>query len=67
MATSKSGVFYDSQANKVVETRPAEGIQIVPPGDDPADFADDIERWKNVAAGVETEPATVTTKTAKRA
>lgn len=67
MADSKNGVFYDSQNNKVVNSEPEEGIQIVAPGQEitPA-LQEDIDRYQDLADGVVREPEPVTTATVSR-
>lgn len=66
MAESKNGVFFDTKANKVVESEPEEGVQIVAPGAEiTADLQADIDRYKDAAAG-KSEPQTVTTDSVKK-
>jgi hypothetical protein len=48
----ESGVFFDTKNQKVVDSKPEEGIQIVAPGDEmTADREADIQRWRDVEIG----------------
>lgn len=65
--TSKSGVFFDTQNNKVVNSQPVEGVQIVAPGGEITPTVQaDIDRYTDVENGVESAPATVTTRDMKK-
>jgi hypothetical protein len=64
---SKTGVFFDTKNQKVVDSQPEEGVQIVAPGGELTKAVeDDIARWRDVENGVVREPQTVTTQTVKR-
>lgn len=61
---SNTGVFFDSVENKVVESPPERGVQIVAPGGELTDSAKaDIERWRQVESGEAAPVETVTTET----
>lgn len=61
--TSKSGVFFDTKNQKVVNSPPEEGIQLVAPGGEITDDVQaDIDRWTKVEKGEVDEPQTITTK-----
>jgi hypothetical protein len=46
---SATGVFWDSQAQQVVESQPTEGIQLCAPGSElTKTVKDDIDRWREV-------------------
>lgn len=65
---SETGVFFDTKNQKVVESQPEEGVQIVAPGGELTKAVnDDIARWRDVENGVVSEPETVTTKRVSRA
>jgi hypothetical protein len=60
-------VFFDTKNQKVVESQPEEGIQLVAPGAELTKAVeDDIARWRDVENGVVREPEAVTTATVKR-
>lgn len=59
MAASK-GVWLDTKTNKVVESQPEEGVQLVAPGVEAT--PDELARVELYKAGVPAEPKTVTTK-----
>lgn len=49
---SQSGVFFDTKANKVVNSQPEEGVQIVAPGGELTATAEaEIARWREVESG----------------
>lgn len=63
---SESGVFFDTKNNKVVESPPEEGVQIVAPGGELTQAVkDDIARYRDIENGVVSEPETVTTQAGK--
>lgn len=65
--TSKNGVFFDTKNNKVVQSQPEEGVQIVAPGQEiTPDRQADIDRYTDVQNGVVNEPETVTTKSVSK-
>lgn len=66
---SQTGVFFDTKANKVVDSQPEEGVQIVAPGGEiTADAEKEIERWRDVEAGNPAPVAeAVTTESAEEA
>lgn len=59
------GTWLDTKANKVVTSRPEEGVQLLAPGVEatPDELAR-VEAVKAALAGAETPAKTVTTKTA---
>jgi hypothetical protein len=64
---SKSGVFFDTKNQKVVDSPPEEGVQIVAPGSVVTpDAQADIDRWRAVETGETSEPETVTTQSVKK-
>lgn len=64
---SQNGVFYDTKNNKVVESQPEEGVQILAPGGEVTKAVeDDIQRYKDLEQGVVREPETVTTASVGR-
>lgn len=61
--TSKAGVFFDTKSNKVVNSMPEEGVQIVAPGGEiTVEVQKDIDRYKDIENGVERPVGTVGTK-----
>lgn len=57
---SATGVFFDTKAQKVVESQPEEGVQIVAPGGEvTADAQASIDRWNEVAVGTAPAPEPV--------
>jgi len=62
MAAGK-GVWFDTKAGKVVESQPAEGVQLVAPGIEASDA--DLALVDRYKEGGSAEPATVTTKAVK--
>lgn len=66
--TSKSGVFFDTKTNKVVNSQPEEGVQLVAPGQEiTPDRQAEIDLYNDGYAdpnAVADQPATVTTDAA---
>jgi hypothetical protein len=59
---SKDGVFFDTKNQKVVQSPPEEGVQLVAPGGEVTpDAQADIDRYTDIENGVVREPETVTT------
>lgn len=68
MELSKSGVYFDTQNQKVVESQPEEGIQILAPGDEITEAAKaDVARWREVEAGAPQPVAETVTAAAEPA
>jgi hypothetical protein len=63
--TTKSGVWFDTKARKVVESEPEEGILLAAPGAELTPTVNaTIEQYRSVDEDA-TDPNTVTTATAK--
>lgn len=64
---SESGVFFDTKNQKVVDSQPEEGVQIIAPGAVvTAALQADVDRWKDVETGTVRAPETVTTQAVKK-
>jgi hypothetical protein len=63
---SATGVFFDTKNQKVVDSAPEEGVQILAPGGEVTpDVQADIDRWREVESGAPAPVAeAVTTETA---
>lgn len=53
-AVSKSGVWFDTKTGEVVESAPAEGVQLVPPG---FEVTPDMQQQVDLARKVSSAPA----------
>lgn len=63
---SETGVFFDSKNQKVVESPPEEGVQLVAPGGEiTSAIESDIERYRDIENGIVRPVETVTTKASK--
>lgn len=59
---SAGGVFFDTKNQKVVQSPPEEGVQLVAPGGEITPEAQaDIDRYTDIENGVVREPETITT------